>query len=160
MVFLAIQLSPGPAIKRPWNIEIVTKRSAVGIYIQKSVASTVNSLWPSDAKRRHRSESTLTQVMTWCLTAQSHYLNQCCLTMNEVLRHSTEGSFTGNAQEIYSWCEFENYQFDITVAISMDQWVNVAMRLTVVSALFPGRQSMVRRPTSAGKPTWPTAVSC
>ena len=36
----------------------------------------VNSLWPSDAKWRHRSGSTLAQVMTWCQTAPSHYLNQ------------------------------------------------------------------------------------
>ena len=37
----------------------------------------LNSLWPSDARWRHRSESTLVQVMAWCHQATSHYLNQC-----------------------------------------------------------------------------------
>ena len=36
-----------------------------------------NSLWPSDAIRWHRCGSTLAQVMAGCLTAPSHYLNQC-----------------------------------------------------------------------------------
>ena len=34
----------------------------------------VNSLWPSDAIWRQRSESTLAQVLACCLTAPSHYL--------------------------------------------------------------------------------------
>ena len=39
----------------------------------------VNSLRPSDTIWRHRSGSTLVQVMACCLTAPSHYLNQCWL---------------------------------------------------------------------------------
>ena len=35
-----------------------------------------------------RSGSTLAQVMAWCLTAPSHYLNQCWLIINEVHWHS------------------------------------------------------------------------
>ena len=34
----------------------------------------LNSLWPSDIMWRHRSGSTLAQVMACCLTAPSHYL--------------------------------------------------------------------------------------
>ena len=41
----------------------------------------VNSLWPSDAIWWQRSGSTLAQVMTCCLMAPSHYLNQCWLVM-------------------------------------------------------------------------------
>ena len=37
--------------------------------------STINSLRPGDTIWRHRSGSTLTQVMACCLTAPSHYLN-------------------------------------------------------------------------------------
>ena len=44
----------------------------------------VNSLWPSDAIWRQRSGSTLAQVMACCLTAPSHYLNQCWLIISEV----------------------------------------------------------------------------
>ena len=39
----------------------------------------VNSLWPCDAKWRQGSMSTLAPVMACCLTAPSHYLNQCWL---------------------------------------------------------------------------------
>ena len=48
----------------------------------------VNSLWPSDAIWRQRSGSTLAQVMAWCLTAPSHYLNHCWLIISEVQWHS------------------------------------------------------------------------
>ena len=41
-----------------------------------------NSLRPSDAIWWHRSGSTLAQVMACCLTAPSHYLNQCWLIMS------------------------------------------------------------------------------
>ena len=34
------------------------------------------TLWRSDAIWQYRSESTLVQVMAWCLTTPSHYLNQ------------------------------------------------------------------------------------
>ena len=56
----------------------------------------VNSLWPSDAIWRHRSMSTLAQVMACCLTAPSHYLNQCWLMIREVLWHSPDSNFTEN----------------------------------------------------------------
>ena len=47
-----------------------------------------NSLWPRDAIWRQRSWSTLAQVMACCLTAPSHYLNQCWLIISEVQWHS------------------------------------------------------------------------
>ena len=43
----------------------------------------VNSLWPGDAIWWHRSGSTLAQVMACCLTAPSHYLNQCGLIYHQ-----------------------------------------------------------------------------
>ena len=42
------------------------------------------SLRPSDAIWQHRSGSTLAQVMDCCLTAPSHYLNQCWLIISKV----------------------------------------------------------------------------
>ena len=48
---------------------------------------TVNSLWPSDAIWQQRSGSILAQVMACCLTAPSHYLNQCWLIISEVQWH-------------------------------------------------------------------------
>ena len=54
----------------------------------------VNSLGPSDAIRCWRSWSTLGQVMACCLTAPSHYLNQCWLIISKVLWHSSEDIIT------------------------------------------------------------------
>ena len=53
----------------------------------------VNSLRPSEAIWRHRSGSTLAQLLACCLTAPSHYLNQCWLIISKVLWHSSAGDF-------------------------------------------------------------------
>ena len=59
----------------------------------------VNSLQPNDAIWRRRSGSTLSQVMACCLTAPSHYLNKCWLSINNVPRYPYKSIFTGNVQE-------------------------------------------------------------
>ena len=41
------------------------------------LSTPLNSLWPGDTIGRHKSGSTLDQVMACCLMALSHYLNQC-----------------------------------------------------------------------------------
>ena len=48
------------------------------------LGGSFNSLRPSDAIWRHTSGSTLAQVMACCLTAPSHYLNQCWLIIRQV----------------------------------------------------------------------------
>ena len=63
---------------------------------------------PSDTHiRRHRYGSTLAQVMACCLTAPSHYLNQCWWIASEVLWHSFEGKL-GNVQDISRYV-FQKY---------------------------------------------------
>ena len=49
---------------------------------------SVNSLRSSDAILRQIYGSTLAQVMAWCLTAPSHYLNQCWFIISKVQWHS------------------------------------------------------------------------
>ena len=61
----------------------------------------INSLWPSDAIWRQRSWSTLAQVMACCLTAPSHFLNQCWLIISEAQWHSYKGNSTRDASNIY-----------------------------------------------------------
>ena len=75
----------------------------------------INSLWPTDAICRHRSGSTLVQVMDWCLTAPSHYLDQCWLLISEVLWHSFEINSTARAQAIILHNELKSYILKITV---------------------------------------------
>ena len=54
----------------------------------------INSLWPSDTICRHRSGSTLAQVMACCLTAPSHWLTQYWLLISKALWLSPECNFT------------------------------------------------------------------
>ena len=75
----------------------------------------INSLWPTDAICRHRSGSTLVQVMDWCLTTPSHYLDQCWLLISEVLWHSSESNSTARAQAIILHNDLESYILKITV---------------------------------------------
>ena len=67
---------------------------------QVLLPSLTNSLWPSDTIWRQRSGSTLAQVMACCLTAPSHYLNQCWLIISEVQWQSYKGNFTRDASTI------------------------------------------------------------
>ena len=66
--------------------------------------SWINSLGPSDTIWQQRSGSTLAQVMACCLTAPSHYLNQCWLIIIEVEWHSSKpkGKFTRDTSAINS----------------------------------------------------------
>ena len=60
----------------------------------------INLLRPSDAIWRQITRSTLAQVMACCLTAPSHYLNQCWLIISKVLYHSCEVNFTRDTSAI------------------------------------------------------------
>ena len=53
-----------------------------------------DAIWPL------RSWSTLAQVIAWCLTAPSHYLNQYWLVITEVEWHSSESNFTRDTSAI------------------------------------------------------------
>ena len=48
----------------------------------------------------HTSGSTLVQVMACCLTAPSHYLNQCWLIISKVQWQSLECNFRGDSSAI------------------------------------------------------------
>ena len=55
---------------------------------QTDIRTIFNSWWPGDAIWWLRSGSTLVQVMACCMTAASHYLNQCWLITSKVQWHS------------------------------------------------------------------------
>ena len=83
----------------------------------------INSLRPSDAIWRQWSWTTLAQVMACCLTAPSHYLNQCWLIIRGVLWHTSESSFAGIAQGIDSGYEFEKDILKNIFKSPRGQWV-------------------------------------
>ena len=70
---------------------IIIWTMVIGALIQ--VGTVINSLGPSDAIWRHGTRSTLAQVMACCLTAPSHYLNQCWLIISKVLWQAPVGYF-------------------------------------------------------------------
>ena len=73
-----------------WNIPVSAPAGLNGL----------DSLGPTDAICRQRSVSTLAQVMACCLTAPSHYLNQCWLIISNVKWHSSKGKFTRDQPSI------------------------------------------------------------
>ena len=83
-----------------------------------------NSLWPSHAISQHRSGSTLAKVMNCCLTAPSHYLNQCKHHICETLWDSPESNFTVRVWGTILYDEFKNYTFEITATSPSSQWVD------------------------------------
>ena len=82
-VFLLILLSPVPStdvvsmektsILRSTRVVVNTAQSWKRWHIQ---VEHIVALW---CHMQHRSGSTWAHVMAWCLSAPSHYLNQCCL---------------------------------------------------------------------------------
>ena len=117
LFFFQRVVSPGGCWRwtPPWCYEL---------WMLVNITCYINSLWPSDAIWWHRSGPTLAQVMACCLTAPSHYLNQCWLIISEVLWHSHKGNSIGNAEVIYHSCQFENFKFKIAVRSPRGQWDN------------------------------------
>ena len=68
--------------------------------------------------------STLIQVMACCLTAPSHYLNQCWHFIGKVQWHSSECNFTRDTSAISHWNLIENYLSKILFKSPRGQWVN------------------------------------
>ena len=102
------------------------KKDLKSIHNHASESATnthINSWRPSDTIWRHRSGSTLAEVMACCLTTPSHNLNQCLFIINGVLWYSPYNNFTGSAWDINSWYEFVNHDFEITATYPRGQWV-------------------------------------
>ena len=74
----------------------------IDTFLTPRASKYVNSLRPSDAIWRQISGWTLAQVMACCLTAPSHYLNQCWV-LNKVEWHSSKGNFTRDTSAINHW---------------------------------------------------------
>ena len=69
----------------------------VAKFTSNYLIAIINSLWPIDTIWRHISVSTLAQIMACCVTAPSHYLNQCSLPILKVLQQSPERNITASA---------------------------------------------------------------
>ena len=100
----------------------------------------VNSLWPSDAIMRQRTESTLALLMACCLMAPSHYLNQCWLIISKVLWHSSEDIII-RSEDTKQLNKIENSIFRITSRSPRGQWVNDENIMGIRVLLYPNKES-------------------
>ena len=108
----------------------------------------LNSLRPSDAIWRQWSWTTLAQVMACCLTAPSHYLNQCWLIIRGVLWHTSESSFAGIAQGIDSGYEFEKDILKNIFKSPRGQWVKRDHIINTVTQInWSKSESFISLPT-------------
>ena len=130
IVFKALKLPKSNSVlkdfKYDWHRNICWIQSILLVIVHQPV---LNSLWPSDAIWWHRSGSTLAQVMACCLTAPSHYLNQCWLIISKVQWQSPEGNLTRDASAINYYNQLENYLPKISFKSPRGQWVNVKIGL-------------------------------
>ena len=88
---------------KPLSEQMLTQFTDAYTCIWSSRGRWVNSLGPSDAIWRQRSGSPLAQVMACCLTAPSHYLNQCWLFISKVKWRSSKDNFTRDTSAINLW---------------------------------------------------------
>ena len=62
--------------------------------------------------------------MACCLTAPSHYLNQCSLITSKVLWHSSEDIIIRRFEDTNQYSKIEDYIFKITLRSPRGHWVN------------------------------------
>ena len=75
---------------------------ALGGQLKEQSIERINSLWLSDAIRRHRSGSTVTQATACCLAVPRHFLNQCWFIISEVFVAITCGQFQSKCSRYLS----------------------------------------------------------
>ena len=97
----------------------------------QAINQTLNSLRTDDAIWRHGTRSPLAQVMACCLTAPSHYLNQCWLISKW---HSSEGNFTTGISALNHCNWLEKYSSKISLNSPRPQWVK-SVQTTHLSTL-------------------------
>ena len=117
----------------PGHHQLTTSPEAVSLTkpLMKFNGCLVNSLWPSHAIRRQGTESTLAQVMACCLTAPSHYLNQCWLIISKVMWHLLEGIIMRISEDTNRSNKIENYTSRITFRSPRGQWVKLGLTSSI-----------------------------
>ena len=88
------------------------------------VATRRNSLKLSDVIKRHRTWSTVIHVMACCLTAPSHYLNQCWSVISKLPRRSSKGLIIRSLEDANKEITIEICIFKIVPRSTRDWWTN------------------------------------
>ena len=105
----------------------------IGLLSLLSIMCLINTSYNSLCRNENiwweRSGSTLVQLMASCLTASSHYLNQCWII---IMWHSHESNFVRNTHSCNLLHVFRDYIFKITSASLRIQWVNHSTQHAIV----------------------------
>ena len=105
-----------------WFNISVTQRAFHYWWIVQSI--TFNPSGPRNGIWRWKSWSTLVQVMACCLTAPSHYLNQCSLIFSKVLWHSSDAIIMRRFEDTNQYSKIRDSIFKIILRSLRSQWVN------------------------------------
>ena len=84
----------------------------------------------------YRYESTMAHVMACCLTAPSHYLNQCWFLISKDLCHQPESNFTVSALAGIMYHNLVNYTFKIIATSPRSHRVNQICSLILSSLIL------------------------
>ena len=87
----------------------------------------------------HRSGPTLVQEMVCCLTAPSHYQNQCWFLISEILWRSPGSDFKASGQAAIRYYGFKNCTFKTTLASSRGQWQNLIWGIKALMWQYPSQ---------------------
>ena len=132
--------------RRNWII--TTFKMAEEILRNLGAPWVFNSYWPSGAIYRHKFRSTLAQVMARCLTAPSHYLNQCWLDIIGI--HPSAIFRKYRVCRLWSWWHslYENFNSnvkDIKICIKMDGWFNYVFICMTSPKIYNASQDFCTR---------------
>ena len=104
-----------------WNCQPWPSRSQYWMFVYFIIILSHSQQFPTSSSQNqvevgkwatgHFMHWTLAQVMAWCLTTPSHYLNQCWLFISEALCHSPESNFTVQAKASILYNEFQKLYF-------------------------------------------------
>ena len=102
--------------------------------ILNKLTNCFKALWHSDIIGWHITGPTSVQAIALCLTAPSHYLNQCWLIIREVLWCSSKVNFTGNAQENIHKNLLKNCTFILTDISAREHCIKGHVRYIMLSS--------------------------
>ena len=91
---------------------------------RKKVICEINSLWPSDAKWRHKSGTTLAQVTACCLTAIYHQYSPVTFIWGQF---RTDNSSINHLKELQKFC------IQILFKFSRGRWVQISVVISSLS---------------------------
>ena len=91
------------------------------VFFRRAKKLCINSSPPSAAHMLRWTGSALIQVMAY--SAPSHYLSQCSLIVNRILRNKFQWNSNGNTKFFIQDNAYENVACEIAAILSWERWV-------------------------------------